>query len=258
MKRNLACYGARLLALLALVMLAGVAVAQEGGGEPSGTLYTVARGDDAESIAEGFDISLACLVGANEGLDPDELVVGATLLIPDDCAPYEDEGQGGGDAATLPAQTTPPVFANEEYVVKAGDRLARIARAYNTTVACIAQTNRILNPDLIYVGQVLLITADCQSSGGGVSPIGTTTGERRACMFDRYAGRQAVGGQYTVRPGDVLDFIACDFGVSTQCLAAANNLTNAARLVPGQVLFIDLNCPAWDGPPGPGDVRGGN
>lgn len=44
--------------------------------------------------------------------------------------------------------------------------------------------------------------------------------------------------EYTVQPGDVLSFIASDFGVSTESIIWANNLTNIDDLSLGQILRI--------------------
>lgn len=43
------------------------------------------------------------------------------------------------------------------YQVRSGDTLTEIARRYDTTVEEIARENRISNPDLIYVGEILRI-----------------------------------------------------------------------------------------------------
>lgn len=43
------------------------------------------------------------------------------------------------------------------YVVKKGDTLSSIARKYSTTVKALAELNRITNPDVIRVGQVLTL-----------------------------------------------------------------------------------------------------
>lgn len=239
-----------LLALCALLALTGAAAAQDGAADSAraGQLYTVARGDDLDSIAADFGVSTACLLAANDIEDPDNLEVGAELVIPADCSLFE---QGGAaDAAAMSA-------ADVEYTVRAGDRLTRIAREYNTSVACIAQANGIRNPDLIYIGQVLTIPANCQGSGGGGAEAGVIVGNG-LCQFDRYAGRRAVGGQYVVPYADMLDFIGCDFNVQTACLAAANGLAPTARLTVGQTLFIDQSCPPWEGWPGTGSGRGAN
>lgn len=43
------------------------------------------------------------------------------------------------------------------YVVRKGDTLSAIARKYNTSVKVLAELNRIANPDIIRVGQVLTL-----------------------------------------------------------------------------------------------------
>lgn len=44
--------------------------------------------------------------------------------------------------------------------------------------------------------------------------------------------------EYTVQPGDLLSFIASDYGVSVDSIIWANNLVNANSIQPGQVLRI--------------------
>jgi LysM repeat protein len=150
-----------------------------------------------------------------------------------------DAGQGGGSEAA----TSQPTITDQTYTVQRGDRLAKIAEKFGISLECIIQSNNIGNPDLIYVGQTLVITANCQGSGGGQAA-GQTT-DALVCRFDRNAGRTATNGLYTVQAGDALDFIACDFGVDLQCLADANQLENRGRLEIGQQLKIDFSCPAW-------------
>ena len=43
------------------------------------------------------------------------------------------------------------------YIVKAGDTLGALALRFGTTVAILARINKIVNPDLIFVGQRLFI-----------------------------------------------------------------------------------------------------
>jgi LysM repeat protein len=63
-------------------------------------------------------------------------------------------------AAPTPSPTPePPTPAPTQtvYVVKAGDQLTRIAATYGVTVAAIQEANNIKNPNLITVGQKLII-----------------------------------------------------------------------------------------------------
>lgn len=59
---------------------------------------------------------------------------------------------------------------------------------------------------------------------------------------DDYINRIAVSRigitEYTVQEGDLLSFIASDFGVSQQSIIWANNLKNADTMTPGQILRI--------------------
>lgn len=168
-------------------------------------------------------------------------------------------------ATTAPARptqaaTTAALTQDVTYTVVRGDRLIKIAERYGVPFTCIARANRIINPNLIFIGQELLIPASCQGQGGGDTGTTTTTGGvttvtgagitgNGQCQFDRYPGRVAPGGVYTIRAGDTLDYIACDFGISLTCLQETNPqiAENRGRIRAGDDLTISLSCPAWDG-----------
>ncbi len=117
-------------------------------------------------------------------------------------------------AATAAADTT--------YVVQWGDTLAAIARRFNTTYTAIAQANNILNPNLIYAGQTLIIP----TGGGGTPPPPTPP------------PAPGPGTTYTVQPGDTLYRISLRFGVTVQAIAQANGIANVNIIYVGQVLQI--------------------
>lgn len=156
------------------------------------------------------------------------------------------------------AATSAALTQDVTYTVVRGDRLIKIAERYGLPFTCIARANRIINPNLIYIGQELLIPANCQGQGGG-DITGTTTGVTTVtgagitgngqCQFDRYPGRVAPGGVYTIRAGDTLDYIACDFGISLTCLRETNPqiAANRGMIHAGDQITINLSCPAWDG-----------
>ena len=235
--------------------------------------YTIQLGDSLREVAEELNVNLACLMEANDIANPSLITPGDVLEIPLACvmatgeavplaettvetetdadsmdateSSTESLGQGGG-----------AVIEAGAYTVSRGDTLARIALAYESTITCIATSNNITNTDLIFIGQVLNITDTCIGSsagqgGGSVSE----TDANRTCRGDRNPGRETVGGVYVVQYGDMLDFIGCDFGLQTSCLAEVNDLNPPGAIELGQALVIDYTCPAWDGPPGPGDLN---
>jgi LysM repeat protein len=129
--------------------------------------------------------------------------------------------------------------ANTTYVVRPGDTLFRIALQHNTTVQAIAEANRIVNPNLIYVGQVLTIP------GGG-------TGAPPAPPAPPPAPPPPTGTtSYTVQPGDTLYRIALRFGTTAQAIAQLNNITNINLIYVGQVLRIPGGGSAPPPPPPP-------
>ncbi|MEG0107792.1 MAG: GH25 family lysozyme [Lachnospiraceae bacterium] len=70
--------------------------------------------------------------------------------------PAEITGSTGG---TLPEPIEPPFHrpSTKNYRVRSGDTLSGIAQNYGTTYQKLAEKNGIVNPDLIYPGQILNI-----------------------------------------------------------------------------------------------------
>ncbi len=64
------------------------------------------------------------------------------------------------DDTTISTENTSTTTTDEDtenkYTVKLGDTLSKIAFEYDTTVQNLVKLNHISNPDLIYVGQILL------------------------------------------------------------------------------------------------------
>src|SRR5690606_28989182 len=98
------------------------------------------------------------------------------------------------------------------YVVQPGDNLYRISLRYNVTIAAIVAANGIPNPNLIYVGQRLVIPA------GGTTPPPPGTP-----VPTQPPGQETI---YIVVPGDTLGRIAQRFQTTIQAIAVRNGITN--------------------------------
>jgi LysM repeat protein len=130
-------------------------------------------------------------------------------------------------SSPLPTPAPTPIPSNGfYYTVRPGDTLSRIAWRFGTTVQAIVQANGIINPNLIFYGQVLWIP----SSGGSG---GSTT--------------------YIVQRGDTLCSIARRFGTTYQALAALNGLRYPYTIYVGQRLVISGSGTGW--PPSPPSQR---
>ncbi len=115
------------------------------------------------------------------------------------------------------------VFADTTYVVQAGDTLYKIAQKFNVNAAALISANKLTNPNLIFVGQTLIIP-----SGGASLPVSTQPA----------ATAGASGTIYVIQPGDTLYKIMVKFNVSASAIIAANRLANPSLLFVGQKLVI--------------------
>lgn len=109
--------------------------------------------------------------------------------------------------------------ANEgEYTVKIGDTLTKIAAENGTTVATLVKLNNISNPNLIRVGQVLVLPTS------GTEKESEKTTETVT--------------EYEVTIGETLTSIARKFGTTYQVLASYNGISNPNLIYVGQIIKI--------------------
>lgn len=109
------------------------------------------------------------------------------------------------------------------YTVKSGDTLSGIANNYQTTVNTLARLNNLANPNLIYVGQRLLVQQAATPSQPQTTTPSTST---------------TTAATYTVKAGDTLGQIAANHQTSVNQLVQLNKLANPNLIYVGQVLTI--------------------
>ncbi|NWG16739.1 MAG: LysM peptidoglycan-binding domain-containing protein [Chloroflexi bacterium] len=177
------------------------------------------------------------------------LSTGTGLLSAQEAATPTPEAAAEATPEATAEATPEAILEDITYTVVSGDRLIKIAERFGVTVTCLARANRIVNPNLIYIGQKLVITVSCQGGGGGEEDTTSEDTAARVCAFDRNPGRIVRDGIYIVQVGDSLDFIACDLGISLACLLESNpQITNRGLIRAGDRLTISPACPAWEGP----------
>ena len=101
-------------------------------------MHTVQAGETLFSIAQRYGLTTRDLMAANGITDPDRIVVGQKLSIPG----------GGGTTQSSDAQY---------HVVQRGETMLTIAVNYGLSVEELASANGIADPDMISVGQRLII-----------------------------------------------------------------------------------------------------
>ena len=176
--------------------------------------YTVTRGDSLWSIAKKNNLTVAELAKANSLGVNAVLQPGRKLLIPGKAAP------GAPVDLAAPAGAT--------YRVRSGDTLASIARKHNVTTAALREANG-LSADVVRIGQDLRLPAGAKT--GSTEP----TAAEAAVSAARASGEEVT---HIIQPGEKLGTIARKYQVTVNELAAANNITDPARIRAGQKLVI--------------------
>ena len=226
---------------------------------PQSFIYTVQSGDTVNDLALRYGSTIDAIITANGLNEFGFITVGQALIIPVSKLPTASDATATSApleatstvAATVVAPTevvptvvapTPvpptvaavnplPVSQPVTYVIQFGDTLSSIAFRFGTTARVLAELNGITNPNLIYYGQLLIISLGSSVPPTAVSPA--------TVVVPPTAQPTAVTGQsYRVLPGDNLYTISLRFGVSVSSLISANNLSNPNRIYVGQVLII--------------------
>lgn len=194
---------------------------------PGTIIHTVRSGDTVSRLAVLYNSTVERIIAAND-LNEDGLIfVGQGLVIPVRII-AATEVPTNTPIVVIVTPTPVPDFGTggpTTYIVQPGDTLSRIAARFNTSVAELAVNNGILNPNLIRVGQQLVVPA---TGSGGENP------QQPAPTPVPPPQPQT----YTVQPGDNLYRISLRFGVTMLDLANANGILNANRIFVGQRLVI--------------------
>ncbi len=107
--------------------------------------YIVQPGDTLASIAALYRITPQALARLNGIVNPQGVYPGQILAVP---------GPGNNASGRPPVSVNPP---RAFYTVQPGDDLFRISLRFNVTLAALMSANGIVNPNLIFVGEQLII-----------------------------------------------------------------------------------------------------
>jgi len=196
-----------------------------------GPRYRVRRGDTLEKIASRHHTTPAVLAELNGISNSGAPKVGTVLRLPQKrratkvvAAPAMSSNSGSAGASS--AARAIPSARSPVYIVRRGDTIWGIAKAYAVTPEDLRRWNDLGGRAKIHPGQSLRIAGSSAKAGrqadGGVVPGSTTV-------------------RYRVKRGDTLSNIAAAHGVTVADLKKWNDLRHQAKLLPGQIIRIAAN-----------------
>jgi LysM repeat protein len=160
-------------------------------------VHTVLPGDTINSIGAAYGVPTVLIAVANNLSDSDLIMPGNQLFIP-----------------TPDGHLPPDASLAGVHLVVPGDAMSTIAEAFDVSIETLMSYNGITNPDLIQVGDIILVP--------------------------KAATLASVGNQATdvVQSGDTLFSISQRFGVTVDAIMQANGLTDRDTVRIGQLLVI--------------------
>ena len=169
--------------------------------ETNTVTYTVKPGDTLSEIALKYNTTVNNIVSLNPSIkNPNLIYPGEIFTIRQN----SNTNTNGNTNSTI-------------YTVVRGDTLSEIALKYNTTVSNLVRLNNISNPNLIYIGQRIIISNNTN------------------------LGNECGKVLYTIKRGDTLTKIANEFDTTVFEIVSLNNIKNPNLIYAGTTIRVP-NC----------------
>lgn len=163
---------------------------------PGSFPYAIQPGDTFFSLARRFGTTVPALVSANPLADPNNLQIGQTICVP-----------------------RQPVFPacpeGNFYTIRPGDTFFALSRRFNVSLDDLVEANPGVDPDRLFVGQVVCIPL-------AVPPV--------RCPVGSFT--------YTIQPGDTLFALARRFNTTVVSIIGLNPGITPEALLIGQRICI--------------------
>ena len=180
-------------------------------------VHVVNGGENLSTIAGQYGMTLQELAAYNGIVNPNLVFVGQRIQIPS--SGYAPQTLAPADSSVLPGD-------GGYHVVARGQTLSEIAKLYGLTTGDLMRLNGVSNANMIWIGQVLRITARVDAVDAA------TANAPKAEAADEI---------YVVQAGDTLADIAARHQTTVQILLTANGLPNPNFVWVGQRLRVRAN-----------------
>ncbi len=157
--------------------------------------YIIKLNDTLYSLARRFNTTVAAIISANPFVRPEALQIGQRICVPTQ-------------------RVYPPCPEGNYYRIRPGDTLYSIAEAYNISLDDLMESNPLIDPNILMIGQVICIPTAAQPA---------------PCFNNNY---------YTIVSGDTLYSIARRLNTTIRDIMALNPNINPYDLRVSQRICI--------------------
>ncbi|MDR2696249.1 MAG: LysM peptidoglycan-binding domain-containing protein [Deltaproteobacteria bacterium] len=191
--------------------------------------HTAQSGDSLARLAAQYNVRPEAIMQRNKLSSPDLVRPGDALIIP---APDAYPVLAAASAGRREKSDAAPLQKGEQrHTVQSRDSLGRIAAQYNVRPEAIMQRNKLSSPDLVRLGDALIIPAP------GAAPVLTAASAGRTEKADA-APLQKGEQRHTVQSGDSLGRIAAQYNVRPDAIMQRNKLSSPDLVRLGDALII--------------------
>lgn len=200
------------------------------------TSYVVQAGDTLTDVAAQFNLTPRQLADRNDLKVTSNLMKGARLNLIENNESASSKDNSSTKDKDLNSKFTDKsneqsAAKTDEYTIKRGDTLAKVAARYDLTVSALAKLNDIPANTALHVGDTLSVPA-AEKSSKKLS----TKAEKQAAESD--SADKVNTTDYKVKSGESLKRIAARHGLSVAELADLNGIPAQARIQTGDTISV--------------------